>query len=240
MNLTKFKSRLLNVSHSTANPAKRQATTIINADSKPNSISPSPPPSELSRHSNDQQHHPAITPDPPDHRHQSPARPDRETLQSRTLALLNVPDTVNDTRIRTLMEPYGTLVKVVLRPDHQGAIIEYSETKDAGRAALGVEGHEIVPGRNITVGTVKDMLGQKAEIRHDKMGTKRERGNVMQQSGFVKRPSQPGAAARRGGRGGLGLKRGGAIAGTLQEEKKDQKAGGKSNADFKAMFSGTT
>src|SRR6185437_3180380 len=70
---------------------------------------------------------------------------------NRTLGLMNIPDTVNDARIRALVEPFGQLIKIVLRPDHQGAIVEFADVNDAGKASLALEGKEIVPGRPLHV-----------------------------------------------------------------------------------------
>ena len=259
MNLTKFKTRLLNVALSTANPAKRQATAVIASASRSTA---SPSPSHEDSHENGVDNDgSAIS-----------ARRDSSTtdvkssaaeIKSRTLALLNIPDTVNDARIRAIVEPYGPLVKVMLRPDHQGAIVEFKDVKDAGKAALGLEGFEIASGRKIGVGSVSEMLKQKAEWRKDRIGAapKKEK----EKSGYaatllitapVRRPNQPGA--RRGGKGGLGVKGGGvglsgsrgaqdgagAAAGDERiggDDTDVKNAGGqegkaKSNADFKAMY----
>src|SRR5438034_10029515 len=81
----------------------------------------------------------------------------------RTLSLMNIPDTVNDARIHSLVSPYGPIVKIVLRPDHQGAIVEFLNVNDAGKASLELEGHEILPGRPIRVGSVPEMLKQPAD-----------------------------------------------------------------------------
>ena len=121
---------------------------------------------------------------------------------------MNIPDTVNDTRVRALTEPYGRLVKIVLRPDHQGAIVEYLDASDAGKASLGLEGYEIVPGRSIRVGTVPEMLKQSADKHTDKIlvgKQKRESdkpapSNLMS-SVPIRRPGQGG---RRGGCGFAG------------------------------------
>lgn len=223
MSLTKFKSRILSVSLSTANPTKRQATTIINRDTQSKSTS-SPPPN-ASEQSNGQR-----SPTPSDHSSDSTTNhPTKASIQSRTLALLNIPDTINSARIRNLMEPYGALVKIVLRPDHQGAIVEYADTKDAGKAALGIEGYEIVPGRTIRVGTVKELRGTKEEVKPKKgvFGSSKEKQKDktvggFASSGIVNRPTL-GAGGRRGG---LGRKRGfgGFIprTRTAREEKEDE------------------
>lgn len=175
--------------------------------------------------------------------------------------MLNIPDTVNDARIRAIVEPYGPLVKVVLRPDHQGAIVEFKDVQDAGKAALGLEGLEIASGRKIGVGSVNEMLKQKAEWRTDRISVapkKDKSGNALTlpPTAPVRRPNQPGA--RRGGKGGLGVKGGGVgLSGSRgtrdgagaatgdgrissgandAENAGGQEAKAKSNADFRAMF----
>lgn len=127
--------------------------------------------------------------------------------RDRTLGLMNVPDTVNDARIRALVEPYGKLVKIILRPDHQGAIVEFADVNHAGKAALELEGQEISPGRQLHIGTVGDMLQQSAERK----GSNPQKPKAKPKSSFlappapVKRPPQPGG--RSGKRGHLGVKR---------------------------------
>lgn len=185
-------------------------------------------------------------------------------IQSRTLALLNIPDTVNDARIRALTEPYGELVKVSLRPNHQGAIIEYKSEASVGQASLALEGQEIAPGRNIRIGTVGELNKEKEEHRTDRIlvgakaaaAAKAKTTNAqLQGPAPIRRPGQAGA--RRGGKGGLGIKRGGVGlsgpratndsaqegkegetngTGGHGEEEEKEKGKAKSNADFKAMF----
>lgn len=161
-----------------------------------------------------------------------------------------MPDTVNDARIRALAEQYGPFVKVVLRPDHQGATIEYKDVASAGKAALGMDGHEIAPGRKLGVGSVKEMLQQREEIRHDRSranGTKKHNDVAIpfQVQAPIRRPNQPGT--RRGGKGGLGVKRAGVgwsgPRATTDATGKEAEVNGsapdgkaKSNDDFKAMF----
>lgn len=188
-------------------------------------------------------------------------KPAISDIQSRTLALIDIPDTVNDSRIRALVEPYGPLIKVLLRPDHRGAIVEFKDVQDAGKAALGLDGHEITPGRKIEIGTVAAMLKQTPETRTDRIVTgsgkvPKEKGkdesagktSMLQPNLPVRRPNQLGP--RRGGRGGLGLRRGGlGSSGTRAHDgggeeakaaetdgKAEDQGKAKSNADFKAMF----
>lgn len=172
---------------------------------------------------------------------------------ARTLALLDVPDTVNDARIRSTVERFGKIIKIILRPDHRGAIIEFADVNDAGRAALELEGHEISPGRHIRVGSVNDMMKQKAERRVDRIqiGKQKDKSTVMfQPSGPIKRPARP-LGRGTGRRGGLGVKRGGGIGlshstgpqgstddgGDRNSVATDEKTT-KNNDDFRAMISG--
>ena len=225
MNLTKFKSRVLHVVLSSANPAKRTATTVINPASR-SSKSTSPQLESQPSHAaepNDTSTSPSASSPAPN---ASSHRPTREEISSRTIALLNIPDTVNDARICTLVEPYGPLVKIVLRHDHQGAIIEFQSVSDAGKATLGLDGVEIVPGRKMGVGSVGEMLHQKAEWRSDKLSktdpsatTKKGKNKIddlknddstmkaLQPTAVIRRPGPP----RGGKRGGLGYKRGGGL-----------------------------
>ena len=243
MNLKLYKTRVLNVTLSTANPAKRQATTIITSNSR-SSNSPSPEVAKVEE-SGDEAASPITSTD-------NEYRPSASDIQARTVALLNVPDTVNDSRIRALAEPYGVLVKVVLRPDHQGAILEYKDTASAGKAALGLEGHELVSGRKLGIGTVREMLQQKAEVKNDRVGTSGVKkvepsSHALQGAMPIRRPTQP-SAKRGGGKGGLGIKKRGPVPGSsvsAEGEQKEQSSdnmvngsgqGPKTNADFKTMF----
>jgi squamous cell carcinoma antigen recognized by T-cells 3 len=162
--------------------------------------------------------------------------------QARTLALMNVPDTINDSRIRAMAENYGDLVKIVLRPDHQGAIIEYTAAHSAGKASLGLEGYEIAPKRNLHVGTVPEMLRQKAETKTDRIQVgKAKKDNPitsqasLQPSAPIRRPGQ-----QAGKRGGLGQKRGLGFTASKGKVDKDageaSSAGGKSNDDFRDLL----
>ena len=162
--------------------------------------------------------------------------------QARTIALMNVPDTLNDSRIRAMAEKYGDLVKIVLRPDHQGAIIEYTTIPSTGKASLGLEGYEIAPGRGLRVGTVPEMLKQKAEMKTDKIQVGKAKKDhpipsqaSLQPSTPIRRPGQ-----QPGRRGGLGQKRGLGFTASNSKLDKDLGAassgGGKSNDDFRDLL----
>ncbi|KAL2801199.1 hypothetical protein BJX66DRAFT_4566 [Aspergillus keveii] len=164
--------------------------------------------------------------------------------RDRTLGLMNVPDTVNDARIRALVEQYGKLVKIVLRPDHQGAIVEFADVNHAGKAALELEGQEISAGRKLHVGTVSEMLKQSAEKRNQGPGpapkVKSKPGSAfLAPTAPIKRPPQPGG--RSGKRGGLGVKRGilpthTTTATTTTNASGEGDKNRKSNDDFRAMI----
>ena len=242
MNLTTLGNRVLNVSISTNDKSKRKQNRIITstATSQRGTTSP-PPPMNGETHS-------IASPTPATN---STGQSKFAEIQSRTLALLNIPDTVNDARIRALTEPYGELIKVSLRPNHQGAIIEYKSEASVGRASLALEGHEIAPDRKIRIGTSSELNQQKAEYHSDRIsvGAAAKTTNAqLQGPTSIRRPGQPGT--RRGGKGGLGIKRGGVgLSGSRAKhnaEAKDEEINGtgegegkgkaKSNADFKAMF----
>lgn len=222
MNLKEFKSRILNVSISQSRNVKRHATTIIQ--------SASPEPSTLHEGSNG-----TVNP--------SNSGPNQ---RERTIALMNVPDTVNDARIRALVEPHGPLKKIILMPEHSGAILEFVNVQDVGKASLALENYMIIPGRHIRVGTVEEMKKMGADKKVEKLTAPKKKEAAISSlapAGPISRPSQ--GSGRRGGKGGLGFKRGGGGLGgprateggrgkeaSIDGEKKPAK----SNADFKAMF----
>ena len=237
LNMTSWKGRTISVVESTNDTAKRQTLTIA-----PNTQRTSASPATGLSSTNGEAHN-TTSPTPF-------ATNKKEEIQSRTLALLNVPDTVNDARVRALVEPYGKLVRIVLRPDHQGAIVEYMEQSSVGKASLALEGYDITPGRPLGVGTVDDMKQLKAEKRHDKIGGVPKKSTAaLSPPPLVRRPGL--GIRRRGGRGGLGVKSEGIesrreratrdnyVNGdkVIEEHRKEgQGVKSKSNADFKALL----
>ncbi|CAG8000597.1 unnamed protein product [Penicillium olsonii] len=161
-------------------------------------------------------------------------------VAERTIALMNIPDTVNEARIRALVEPLGRLVRISLRPDHQGAIVEFVDVHDAGKAMMALEGKEIASGRPLHLGTVAEMKQQRAEWRNDRVtSVKRDdkpKKVALQPTAPIKRPQQPGR------KGGLGLKRHTPAHAPKQTpaDQMDTTADGekhkKSNDDFRAML----
>ena len=236
LNLTTWKGRQLRVAESTNNTEKRQEA-IRSSRSQSAAMSPVPSSNQETAR-----------------RASSPGLQERKAaIQARTVALLNVPDTVNDARIRAILEPYGELVRIVLRPDHQGAIIEYKDEASVGKASLAVDGYEITPDRRLGIGTVEDMKSMGAEKRSDKISVGQKKSATA-----LPAPTQirrPGIGAVKRGRGGLGVKRGDGGRGVErakqngeEEEETEKKVdvgqgevtkAPKSNADFKAMMLGT-
>ncbi|EKD12956.1 uncharacterized protein L3040_005815 [Drepanopeziza brunnea f. sp. 'multigermtubi'] len=228
---TKLKSRVLNVEMAGATNFKPTATTF----SKRSSASPGP--------AGDY----AMSPSPAaaESLNTHAQHTSGGGISNRTLCLMNIPDTVNDARVRALAESYGEILKLSLRLDHQGAIIEYTDAASVGKAALALENHEIVPGRKLRTGGLKDLFAEKEETRSDRIQVGQAK---MPAAGFM----QPAASVRRpvgpGGRGGLGQKRGLGFGGPKTSGENNtqvngqQKAEGgavnkpKSNAEFKAMF----
>ncbi|KAI1372609.1 hypothetical protein F4677DRAFT_249286 [Hypoxylon crocopeplum] len=176
-------------------------------------------------------------------------KPTPKEIQERTMAVMNVPDTVNDSRVRAVVEKYGEIVKLVLRPDHQGAIIEFADAATVGRAALALEGYEIVPGRKLRTGTVNELFKEKSEMREDKIVTGKGKASKNNKTGGSKGSSfmPPPQSIRRPVLGKGGAKRGLGFVATKDSENHlptntngtGHMAKPKSNADFKAMFINT-
>lgn len=229
MHKQEFRGRPLQVKVSVPASVKRSATVITSKarsqSAEPNGVTGKSPDVEMQKVEDDR--------------------------SARTLGLMNIPDTVNDSRIRAIAEPFGPLVKIILRPDREGAIVEFVDVKAAGKASLELERHEIAPGRRIRVGTASDVLRKAGPLGIGGGGngggakSKTTSGPLMPQVGApVKRPTQPGVRGV-GRRGGLGFKRGGSAAPDRSDaqqtaptteggatEQKPQK----SNDDFRAMI----
>ncbi|KAK6339279.1 Splicing factor [Orbilia javanica] len=171
-----------------------------------------------------------------------PDAPDIETIRQKTLYVLNVADTVNDSKIRAVFEKYGALHKVQLQLNHQAAIVEFVEVKGAGKAMLALDGHEI-DGRAISFGTRQDML-KTGEERKAKPGLNpfaKKRGDEKPAATSTSlapvRVHRPGVAVRGGKtRMGLGFRSSVGRDGSGREEKKDGDAKPKTNAEFRQML----
>lgn len=159
------------------------------------------------------------------------------TARERKIAIFNLPDTVNDARIRSTMEKYGPIMKIQLRRQDSGAIVEFAHVKDAFNVRQGVDVSNL--GDGVKTGDVGDLLTKKT-----KKEQKTRDGNVPQGAsiGMMARPAIPRPGQRGGRRGGLGSKRGGALSGSRSSAADDKGLGAspptvpKSNADFRAML----
>jgi RNA recognition motif-containing protein len=112
-------------------------------------------------------------------------------LAARTLAVLNVPDTMTDARLRAVLTPVlasstasrpeDAMTKMVLHPTHGGAVLEFASAAAAGKAALAVDGLEIdVPGgglRKLRTGTVAELFKGRGERRVDRVDLPARGGN---------------------------------------------------------------
>ena len=169
-----------------------------------------------------------------------------KNVRERTLALMNVPDIVTPARIEKLLEPYGAIKKLTLRPDHAGAIVEFAEEKSVHSASLGVSGTEI-DGSTIRTGTVKELLEQapmKRELRLDQKksdAAKKTAATNPFANSLIRRPGDKSKALGGKGRGNLGSMKSGfghGASSTPGKTGEAAKTGFKTNEDFRAMFLG--
>lgn len=239
---------MLDVSIAQANPGKQKPGNAIDG-AKANT-----PGSDHSHHANGDNINSASPPTLGEAGSLAASAPSFDSIKKKTLGVMNIADTVNDTKIREMFERYGPLRKVALRPDHQGAIVEFESVADAGKATLALDGCELA-GKRIAIGSLPDLMKQKPEVKQTKgfatVGKKEEGKGA-----FFAAPSsviRGGAGAARGQKRRVGLGFTGSIgrpkAATGGEEEAKKNAEGdalmtdgepekpaKSNADFKAMF----
>lgn len=161
-----------------------------------------------------------------------------EGITARTIALLGLPDTVNDARVRKLVEPFGPVVRLVMQPMHGGAVIEFTDAAGAGRAALELNSMEY-DGYTLRTGSPEDLRRARAE-RGDGQSVPKPKDNpkvaapastsFMPAPSGIRRPTAPRSGPRRG----LGFAPRKAV--SANSDVKDPAGPQKSNADFKAMF----
>ncbi|ROT36517.1 hypothetical protein SODALDRAFT_335614 [Sodiomyces alkalinus F11] len=187
-------------------------------------------------------------------RHQ-PNAPSQEEIKARSIALLDIPDTVNDARIRDIVQRLGGFKSLVLRPSHGSAKIEFEDAASAGRAALQLDGYDL-DGRRLRTGGVEDLKFAREEFRTDKIvygvgarkqGDKKTTSATQRNATTLAPPPSVRRPVLGRGGGGGGPRRGlgflpkknpdaplGAKAnGTGSEEGKPAK---KTNAEFRTMF----
>jgi len=157
-------------------------------------------------------------------------------ITARTIAVLGIPDTMTDARVKAALSPLGQIVKLVLHPKHGGAAVEFADAATAGKAALAVEGMEIEGGKKLRTGTVAELFKQKAERRVDRIDlpqqngpkggeTKKEKkqtaSELMPPPPAIRRPPVLGAGGRGGMKRGLGFIPGAISKSTASSEKEN-------------------
>lgn len=154
--------------------------------------------------------------------------PSREEIQSRSMALIGLPDTVNDSRVRALAEEHGgEVVKIVLRPDRGGAIIEFKEAATVGKAMMALNSHEIAPSQKLRTGTVDELF---------KDGKAQTKASNFMPPAQIRRPLVTGQKPKQ--RVGLASAANATSSNKKADADKSDTAAPKSNADFKALFLG--
>jgi RNA recognition motif-containing protein len=144
------------------------------------------------------------------------------TVMERSIAILNLPDTVPDVRIKPLVEPFG-FKKITLEPQHGGAIIEFTSVEGAGKAEISLQGTDF-EGRKLQIGTPRDLKLQKGEWKAS---------NNFVQPSRVNRPAARGRATGGRGRGKSGISIGRPI---IPKNATTTNGEVKSNSDFRAMI----
>lgn len=177
-------------------------------------------------------------------------RATNEEIASRTIALLGLPDTVNDARVQKLVEPFGPVMRLVMQPMHGGAIIEFADAAAAGKAALQLNSAEY-EGYTLRTGSPDELRHAKAERGDGQPDVKPKEKKTQSAApaggkpaggsgGFMPAPSgiRRPAVSRPGPKRGLGFAPRKPAAAGAGESKVASAAAGpkKSNADFKAMF----
>ncbi|OIW29274.1 hypothetical protein CONLIGDRAFT_413679 [Coniochaeta ligniaria NRRL 30616] len=205
-----YRNRVLTVEISKSNKPK---TTAVSRGTPGASTSPSPGPSGRDEEGDETMHDDASASRP----HSDHSRkPKPAEIAARTIAILGLPDTVNDARVRAMVEPLGEIAKLTLQPLHGGATVEFANAAAAGKAALAIEGMEIEEGRKLRVGTVAELFKEKGETRIDRIDikpagapkskdeTKAAAARALMPPPSTLRRAVPSLGGRRG-RGGLGF-----------------------------------
>ncbi|PHH71726.1 hypothetical protein CDD82_6353 [Ophiocordyceps australis] len=126
--------------------------------------------------------------------------PSPEQLAQRTIALLGLPDTVKDARIRALVDPLGPVVKLVVQPAHGGARIEFADAAAAGTAALRLDGTDF-DGHRLRIGSLDDLRRARAAQPQNRIvygaKTPSASSRLAPTSLTVRRPVPPKTTLRR-------------------------------------------
>jgi RNA recognition motif-containing protein len=159
-------------------------------------------------------------------------RPLNMTYKERTLALMNVPDTVTLARVQKLCEKFGALVKCVLRPDHSGALAEYADATSVAKAELALNGTEL-DGNKLRTGDYAELMLQKPEFKPSKPANRKKTTMADLRPIPLTTPHRVAKGAGRGKGGGLGER-----SRPVATEFNEKSVGGKSNDYFKNLMSG--
>jgi RNA recognition motif-containing protein len=133
--------------------------------------------------------------------------------KERTVALMNVPDTVTAARLEKLVQQYGAVKKFTLRPDHAGAIVEFADVSSVGKVQMYLEDYALED-KKLKIGTVPELFKQEAQSKEEKPKSKPKKGKKEAEKKGAVKPAfgapvaRPGQAARGRGvgrRGGLGF-----------------------------------
>jgi RNA recognition motif-containing protein len=164
-------------------------------------------------------------------------------IAARTITLLGIPDTVNDARVRALVEPLGTIVKLILVPGNRSAKIEFADAASAGKASLHFDGLDF-EGNKLRIGSAQESShGKAANTSINGIATTSKPKGLIPPPTNIRRP----VLGKPGPRRGLGFapaKKPAAPASAASGDSpatenaagSNGKPAPKSNADFKAMF----
>lgn len=224
LNNTKFKSQILTVEISKEVKVKPTAKAI-NA----NSDTASPAPSSRDAEGDEKM-------GGNEERHRNPTG---EEIASRTIALMGLPDTINDARVRALVEKHATIVQLVSQPSHGGAKIEFADAATAGKVALQLDGADF-EGYTLRTGSPNDLRHAKPAPPKDSNQKKAappssSHKQFMPQQAALRRPALGKGGAKRG-LGFVTASRPKVSEPAAAVTNGDGKRAPKSNADFKAMF----
>ncbi|KAK4503677.1 hypothetical protein PRZ48_004592 [Zasmidium cellare] len=160
---------------------------------------------------------------------------ERHDAKERKVAILNLPDTVNNARIQTAMEHFGPVKKIQLRREKDGAIVEFENVNDAFKAKLGGDLSSLGP--QASIGEVSTLMKVGTfSLEHKKANGSAPATSSGSALAFVPASTTRGGRGRGGRRGGLGFKtRGGGFASAAPKEAEGE-GSKKSNSDFRSML----
>ncbi|CCH45320.1 Squamous cell carcinoma antigen recognized by T-cells 3 [Wickerhamomyces ciferrii] len=88
---------------------------------------------------------------------------DKYKNSENSIAILDLPDTINASHISKICSEAGEVEDVILEPEHRGAIVVFKDSRTAGSASLKLNGKTTgISNYNLKVGTVKKLAPYKA------------------------------------------------------------------------------